>query len=198
MTVVIYWITRILNIVVSVMGLALFLRAVLPFFRVQPQNPVMRVLTTLTDPLVKPIRRVMGGSGIVWTGRSYVDLVPLVAIFVIWLAQAVLVRLLSWIAAPPLWILSPGEDLGRWLAGIINLLFQIYAFLLLVRVLLEWIRISYTQPLMRFLWDVTEPVLAPIRRRLPVFAGLDFSPIAAILLLAVVQALLVALVQAIF
>jgi YggT family protein len=144
------------------------------------------------------MRRVMGSSGIVWTGRSYVDLAPLAVIFVLWLGQAVLVRLLGWIAAPPLWILRPGEDLGRWLAGIINLLFQIYAFLLLVRVLLEWIRVSYTKPLMRFLWDVTEPLLAPIRRRLPVFAGLDFSPIVAILLLAVAQALLVAAVQAIF
>ena len=36
---------------------------------------------------------------------------------------------------------------------------------------------------MRFLWDITEPVLAPIRRAIPTFGGLDFSPVIAFFLL---------------
>ncbi|MCD4737876.1 MAG: YggT family protein, partial [Anaerolineae bacterium] len=91
-----------------------------------------------------------------------------------------------------------GADWGRWLVGILGLLVQLYSFALLLRILLEWMRVPYTQPVMRFLWDITEPLLRPIRRRLPTFAGLDFSLVVAVLLLSVLQMLLAGLIQAIF
>ncbi len=192
------WILRIVNILVAVLSLALLLRALLPWFKVPLHHPVMRVLTTLTEPLVRPLRRTMGGGGRAWTGRTYVDLVPVVAIFILWLAQVILARLLALVIAPPLWLLRPAEDWGRWLTGLVNLLVQLYTLLLLLRILLEWMRVSYSQPVMRFLWDITEPLLAPIRRRLPIVAGLDFTPVVAVLLLAILQMLLNTLILAIF
>ena len=50
------------------------------------------------------------------------------------------------------------------------------------RVILSWlptVRLPYG--LGEFVWDISEPILAPIRRALPFMAGLDFSPIIAIL-----------------
>ncbi len=198
MALIVGWISRILNILVGVLSLALALRVLLPWFRVPQGHPVMRFLTTITDPVVRPLRRTIGGAGSVWVGSGYLDLVPLAAIFVLWLAQSILLRLLAWIVAPPLWILYPGRDLERWLVGVVSLLVQIYVFLLLLRILLEWLRVSYARSLMRFLWDATEPVLAPIRKRLPTMMGLDFTPVIAVLLLAVVQMILIALIQAFF
>ena len=189
---------RILNIVVAVLGLALVLRVILPWLRVSRSHPVMQFLVSATEPLVRPIRRVLGNGGYRWTRSGSIDLAPIAAVFVLWLAQSVITRLLVWIAAPPLWLFQPAQNLERWLIGVVGLLVQLYSFLLLARILLAWISLSYSHPVMRFLWDVTEPLLAPIRRRLPAFAGLDFSPIVAVLLLSLAQSLLVALIRMIF
>ena len=59
-------------------------------------------------------------------------------------------------------------------------LMQIYSYLLLARVILSWFMDPY-HPVFRFLWSITEPVLAPIRRILPATGGWDFSPIVAFL-----------------
>jgi YggT family protein len=60
--------------------------------------------------------------------------------------------------------------------GLIALLVQIYLFIVLVRVVFSFVSPFPTNPISRFAWDVTEPVLAPIRRALPPMSGLDLSP----------------------
>lgn len=190
---------QVVNFGFGLLALALILRVILPFVRVSPSNPFMKFLTTITEPLLRPVRRVVGKSLYGSLGGLYVDLAPLVALLVLWLAQAVVMRILLWVAVPPLWLFQPGKDLGGWLAGVINLLFQLYTFALLARILLEWVQVSYATPLMRFLWNITEPLLGPLRKRLPLLAGgLDFSPIVALLILWVAEALLVSVVQVIF
>lgn len=189
---------QILNVLVAVLGLALILRVVLPWLRVSRGHPVMQLLITVTEPIVRPVRGFLGHGGFRRTRGGSIDLAPVVTFFILWLAQAIITRLLLWIAVPPLWLFQPTQNLERWLVGVIGLLIQLYTFMLLVRILLEWLRVSYTQPVLRFLWNVTEPLLRPIRRRLPTFAGLDFSPVVTVLFLAVVQMLVVALIRTIF
>ena len=46
---------------------------------------------------------------------------------------------------------------------------------------------SYAHPVMRFLWNITEPLLAPIRRHIPLVGPFDFSPMVLILILWVVE-----------
>ncbi len=55
---------------------------------------------------------------------------------------------------------------------------QIYQFLIIARVLLSWLpNVDYSNPIVQFLYQATEPVLAPIRNALPQMNGLDLSPI---------------------
>jgi len=62
---------------------------------------------------------------------------------------------------------------------IIVWLLQLYQFILLGRVLLSWIpNVDYSNPIVRFLYQATEPVLAPIRQALPPMGGMDLSPLA--------------------
>jgi hypothetical protein len=56
---------------------------------------------------------------------------------------------------------DPADDPATWIIGILNFLFQVYNLMLLVRILLEWVQVSYSHPVMRFLWDATEPLLSP-------------------------------------
>ncbi|MBN1920988.1 MAG: YggT family protein [Anaerolineae bacterium] len=189
---------RAIEILFGLFSLALFLRVLLPWFKVAPGNPVLRFLTTFTEPLVRPVRGWLGGGRAWVTGAGYLDFAPVVAFMLLWLVETLLVRLLLLIAFPPLWLFPPAADPARWINGVLGLIFQLYSFALLLRVVLDWIRIPRLQKLTTFLWRITEPVLGPIRRILPRWGGLDFSPVVAILLLSLLQMLLQGLVQALF
>lgn len=67
----------------------------------------------------------------------------------------------------------------------IGMLAMVYSLLILGRVLVSWTNPSGGGQLTAFLYQVTEPVLAPIRRILPPTAGIDWSPMIAILVLGI-------------
>jgi YggT family protein len=73
---------------------------------------------------------------------------------------------------------------------LLNIAFTLYEFAIIARALLPWFRVSPYHPVMRFLIQITEPLLAPIRRNLPAVGGLDFSPMVALLILWAVEMLL--------
>jgi len=76
------------------------------------------------------------------------------------------------------------------IADLLLRLIDLYALVILVRVVLSWLPVDHDQPWVRFVVDVTEPVVGPIRRVLPSFGGLDFSPLVAMLLLQLMRNML--------
>ncbi|MGB9889754.1 MAG: YggT family protein [Anaerolineae bacterium] len=74
---------------------------------------------------------------------------------------------------------------------LINALFTLYTLAIIARALLPVFGLSYAHPVMRFLYTITEPLLAPIRRRLPYGGPVDFSPLVLILLLWLVEQVLI-------
>jgi YggT family protein len=70
-------------------------------------------------------------------------------------------------------------------AVILDSLLTLYFWVVLIAALLSWVNPDPRNPIVRFLYAVTEPVLYQIRRRLPFVhaAGLDFSPL--VLMLAI-------------
>ncbi len=79
------------------------------------------------------------------------------------------------------------------LIGFIRFVFELYTVILLVRVLLSWFQVDPYNPLVRLLYQLTEPLLAPIRRLLPSAGPFDFSPIVALILVMVVEQLVISL-----
>jgi YggT family protein len=78
-----------------------------------------------------------------------------------------------------------------WLYTFIELLFNILIYAIIARALLSWfIPQGSGNRLMMVLDEITEPVIAPIRRVMPRIGMLDLSPLVAIILLQVVQYLL--------
>ncbi len=75
--------------------------------------------------------------------------------------------------------------------SILGITIQIYSFVLLARVLMSWVPMFTNRPLdpsnpfVKFLLDVTEPVLAPLRRYL-VIGMMDLSPLVALIGLQVI------------
>ena len=70
-----------------------------------------------------------------------------------------------------------------WILGFISYFCRILAFCVLIRALLSWFRLGlYGLPII-ILYDLTNPILEPLRRIMPIFGGLDFSPMVAMLIL---------------
>ena len=70
------------------------------------------------------------------------------------------------------------------LATIIDFILMAYMWIIIGRAIISWVNPDPYNPIVRFLYEVTEPVLARIRRVLPVFGGgIDFSPIIVILVI---------------
>lgn len=76
--------------------------------------------------------------------------------------------------------------MGNVLLTFIQLLAYVLWFLLLARVVMSWTNPRGGGGLVAFVYQATEPILAPIRRLLPPTAGIDWSPLIVILLLGVV------------
>lgn len=85
----------------------------------------------------------------------------------------------------------------------IGLFFYFLEILIFVRIILSWVVRGYNSAIGRFLYNMTEPILGPVREMLnksPLGGGygLDFSPIFALILMRLVQTLLISGVQMIF
>lgn len=78
---------------------------------------------------------------------------------------------------------------------IIDIAFTLYSFAIIARSLLPWFRVNPYHPAVQFLIQITEPLLAPIRRSIPLLGGLDFSPMVALLIIWFVEQLLYSLLR---
>lgn len=162
--------------------LAVLLRLLFQLVRADFYNPLAQFLVTLTNPPLRPLRRVIPG---LWG----VDFASVVLLLLLKLAEFYLLSLLGFfgrVAVTPL---------GLGVAAILELTklaLYVYLFAVLGRVIMSWVNPygGHTHPVAGLLVSLTEPLLRPARRLIPPVAGLDLSPIAVLVLL---QLLLLAL-----
>jgi YggT family protein len=156
----------------GVVGGVLLLRFWMQVIRVRPPASIAQFTFTLTDWLVRPLRRILPGvGGYDWASLIGAFLIVLVASSVLLLAGATgqgvvlyaLFRFLNWI---------------------------IYGFmgLLIIEVIFSWI--NPHAPLAPFVHALNAPLLRPLRRVIPPVGGLDLSVLAALILLQIAQYLL--------
>jgi YggT family protein len=74
-----------------------------------------------------------------------------------------------------------------YLYSFVDLLFQVLIFAIIGRALLSWFNVGPGNPIGRVLYELTEPILGPMRRVIPMIGMIDISPIVAILLLNFLQ-----------
>lgn len=71
-----------------------------------------------------------------------------------------------------------------FVANVIDIALLIYMWIIIIRALISWVSPDPYNPIVRFLCRVTEPVLRPVRRILPIGGmGIDFSPLIVILVI---------------
>ena len=78
------------------------------------------------------------------------------------------------------------------LAQLIDFLLSAYLWIIIGRAVISWVNADPTNPVVRFLYEVTEPLLSRIRRWLPItVGGIDFSPMILIMAIMFLQSFLV-------
>ena len=78
------------------------------------------------------------------------------------------------------------------MAGVLQIVLTLYMWIVIARALISWVNPDPHNPIVRFLYNATEPLLYRVRRSLPVFAGsLDLSPLVVVVAIYFLQAFLV-------
>jgi YggT family protein len=84
------------------------------------------------------------------------------------------------------------------LIALIEVVGNLISLLIIARSILSFFPVDRNQLLVKMVYDLTEPLLAPIRNLLPQTGMLDFSPMVAILLIILLEPLLTSVVRALF
>ncbi|MGI5920699.1 MAG: YggT family protein [Syntrophomonadaceae bacterium] len=80
------------------------------------------------------------------------------------------------------------------IAQVVDIIFEVLVWLIIIRCVLSFIRHDPRQPIIRFIYDVTEPIMGPFRRLIPATGGIDFSPIVAVLAVEFVRRIVIKLI----
>ena len=161
--------------------LAVMLRLLLQLSRADFYNPVSQFLVKITQPVLRPLRRVIPGLG-------GIDLAAVLLLLVLQMLQFVVVGLISGRMAPPapMLVLAIGE--------LLELLLNVYLFAIIIRAVLSWVQPGYN-PVTGLIYSITDPVLRPAQRIIPPMGGLDLSPLVVILGLQVLKMLVLPPIQ---
>jgi len=147
---------------------AVLLRLLLQWVRADFYNPVCQFLVKVTNPTLLPLRRFVPSIGRLDT------------------ASVVLMYVMEWLGA---WLVGQfGSTAMQWpqimLFAAVKLLMTLlmtYFFLIMAAVILSWLGQGLRHPFVPLLFQLTEPVLRPIRKIIPPIAGIDLSPLFALI-----------------
>ena len=168
----------------TVTGIYLFsvlLRFLLQVAKADFYNPVSQAVIKITDPMIRILRTVI-------PGYKGIDVSSLVLAFVI---EAVAICTL---------IILYGENISNigytnivtWaFAGVLLIIIKIYYYAILASIIMSFVMMfsgsTNPHPLLLLVWQLTEPVMAPVRKMIPSMGGLDFSPIFIFIAIQIIQ-----------
>jgi YggT family protein len=177
----------VLQTIGSLYLLIIMLRFVLQLVRANFYNPLCQFAVRATQPLLKPLRRVI-------PSLFGLDMSSLVLAI---LVQMVLMALTLWLAVGAIDIYGAGTggavlQLLIWaIIGVTGLFLNIFFYALIISVILSWVAPGSHNPGAELVNQITEPLLAPLRRMLPSMGGLDISPILAFMILKLIDMLVI-------
>lgn len=174
-----YYITYAVAAIIIGVVLLMLLRFIVNYTDMNPFSRTALTVRRLTDPMLMPVRRALAGFGV--DPKVAPLITVLLAILVGWFAVQLTDSILGTIAGV---LLSMQQS--RFIALVGYILYgalDIYSILIFIRIIFSWGMVSYSNRIMRFLVNVTDPLLVPLRRMLPPFGMLDLSPIVAFILI---------------
>jgi YggT family protein len=165
----------VIQTLVSLYLTIVLLRFVLQLVKANFYNPLCQFAVRATQPLLKPIRRLIPSI----LGLDTSSLLLAIVIQALLMAFVLMMTYGTILGVPQLLIWS--------LIGILSLLLKIFWVAMIVMVIVSWVAPGSHNPAAELAYQISEPVLAPFRRIIPNLGGLDISPIFAFLLIQVLQ-----------
>ncbi|WP_460120024.1 YggT family protein [Pseudomonas sp. S2_C03] len=159
--------------------LIVLLRFVLQLVRANFYNPLCQFVVKATQPLLKPLRRII-------PSLFGLDMSSLVLAILVQMALMALTLLLTYGTTG-----NPLQLLIWSLIGVTALFLKIFFFALIISVILSWVAPGSHNPGAELVNQICEPALAPFRRILPSMGGLDISPILAFMVLKLIDMLVI-------
>jgi YggT family protein len=160
----------IVNTVAGILAIACILRVWGHKVQLAPRDMLMHFACVVTDWLVKPLRKILPLKP-----RS-LDLAGIVAALIIALLAAVVYNLLLGSAGK---VVNPGIAALQAVGWLIEKFLYLLMFVIIGQAILSWV--NPNAPVAPSLNLLTRPMLAPIRKVLPAFGGIDFSPLVLII-----------------
>lgn len=162
--------TFLIGVVFGFFILLVMLRFLLQWVRADFYNPLSQFVVKMTAPLLKPLRRIIPGIG-------GVDVAAIVLLLVLQLLDTWLVSAMHGQS------LHPAVILVLAIGSLINTALYIFIVAIIVQAVLSWVQPGGYNPIAVVIFQLTNPVLRPIRNILPVFSGIDLSPLVALIVL---------------
>ncbi|RLA02878.1 MAG: YggT family protein [Gammaproteobacteria bacterium] len=145
--------------------MVILLRFLLQLFRADFYNPLSQFVVRATNPVLKPLRKVVPGYG-------GIDVSSLLFAYVVSLVKYLLLFAVLASAIPPF-----SKLLLISLADLLNQGISLIFWMILIRALMSWVSPGLNNPIVSVIYQLTEPLMAPVRRMLPPMGGLDLSPV---------------------
>ena len=159
--------------------LIMLLRFVLQLVRADFYNPLSQFIVRATQPLLKPIRRII-------PSLFGLDMSSLLLSIVIQMIVMALTLLLAYGTTG-----NPLQLLVWSIIGVTALFLKIFFFAMIISVILSWVAPQSHNPGAELVNQICEPALAPLRRIVPNLGGLDISPILAFMVLKLLDMLVI-------
>jgi len=154
--------------------LIVLMRFILQLVRANFYNPLCQFVVKATQPLLKPLRRVI-------PSLFGLDMSSLVLALLLQILLFAVILMLNGYQALTLLLLP-------WaLIGVFSLFLKIIFWSMIISVILSWVAPGSRSPGAELVAQITEPVLAPFRRLIPNLGGLDISPIFAFIAIQLLQ-----------
>ena len=158
--------------------LIVLLRFILQLVRANFYNPLCQSIVKATQPLLKPLRRVIPSV-------FGLDMSSLVLAILVQMVIFAVVLTLSYMSFNILGLLL-------WaIIGVTALFLKVFFFAMIISVILSWVAPGSVSPGAELVNQITEPAVAPFRRFLPSMGGLDISPILAFMVIQLIQSFVI-------
>ena len=149
--------------------LAVLLRYLLARVRADFYNPLSQFLVKITNPAIKPLRRLIPGYlGVDWPS--------IVLLLLVQGLEIILISLAAYGHIP-----SPIGLLVLTVAYLLKEVIYVYMFIIIIQIIISWVNPGAYNPITVIMHQLSEPVLKPVRRLIPSAGGFDFSPMVIII-----------------
>jgi YggT family protein len=172
---ILWFVTKGIEIIIIAAIVLMIIRLIADAMDLNPFAWTSRTIRRLTDGFVMPVR---GGLRQVGVDPKFAPLVVILIVIVLGYFTGQLARTIGDTVIGVLDSVRRGAVITA-VGYVIYGLLSIYLILIIARVVFSWGQISYRNRLMRFLFNVTEPLLGPLRRMLPPLGWIDISPLVA-------------------